>query len=115
MEGAIHNPHGKPVEELSTIFGFNNGGSSGFYFAQLLADDGMGMGSHICSDEGFMPGDLGTLPGYREDRHEGFRRAYPDGYRMEWVPSTEMAKHEKFQAALKLAKEKYEAAQKESP
>lgn len=82
---AVFNPHGKPIEELPVIYGFNNGGSPGWYSAELLAQDGTGLGGHICSHEGYMEHDLGILEGTRADRHEGFRKHYPDGYRMEFV------------------------------
>jgi hypothetical protein len=90
MEGkrnAVYNPHNKPVNELPFIFGFNNGGSLGFMHAQLIAQNGPGLGSHLCSSEAYMPADLGILEGTRADRHEGFREHYPDGYRMLFVPS----------------------------
>jgi len=83
---AIHNPHGKPLEDLPVIYGFNNGGSVvGFLDARLLAEDGTLLGSHACSSEAYMPHDLGILEGSRPDRHETFRKHYPDGYRMEFV------------------------------
>lgn len=85
MNMAIYNPQNKPVDQLPVIYGFNNGGSPGFMYACLIAEDGAGMGSHMCSSEGYMPGDLGCLEGSRPDRHEGFREHYPDGYRMEFV------------------------------
>ena len=111
MEFHVHNPHNKPVEELPVIYGFNNGGSPGWYYGQLLSADGMGLGSHLCSHEGFMPGDLGCLSGSRPDRHESFREHYPDGYRMEFVPSPEMDGHSGLQAAMKLGRELYEQSQ----
>lgn len=82
---AIFNPHNKPIAELPVIYGFNNGGSPGWMSACLLAEDGTGLGSHICSDEGYMEHDLGILEGSRPDRHETFRAHYPDGYRMEFI------------------------------
>lgn len=82
MEYAIYNPNNKPVEELPVIYGFNNGGNYGMMHAQLIAEDGTAMGSHLCSSEGYMLGDLGILEGTRPDRHEGFKKHYPDGYRM---------------------------------
>lgn len=87
---AIFNPHNKPVDQLPVIYGFNNGGSPGFYYACLLAEDGTSLGSHICSHEGFMYGDLGILEGHRADRHEGFRKHYPEGYRMDFVPEPDV-------------------------
>lgn len=98
---AVYNPNNRDI--LPTIFGFNNGGGAGFMHAQLIAEDGTHLGSHLCSSEGYMPADLGILEGTRSDRHEGFRKHYPDGYRMEFVPSSEIDNHERFQAALALA------------
>ena len=96
----IFNPNNVPVEELPVIYGFNNGGSPGWYSAVLLADDGAYMGGHICSDEGYMPHDLGILEGTRPDRHEGFVKHYPDGYRMEFVQTGDIKDHEGLRAAI---------------
>jgi len=68
MDVEIFNPHNKPLEELPTIYGFNNGGGREWLHAQLIDERGYLMGSHICSSEGFMPGDLGILKGTRKDR-----------------------------------------------
>lgn len=87
---AIYNPNGLPVESLPVIFGFNNGGSPGWYSAQLLAEDGTSLGGHICSHEGYMRHDLGIIEGTRPDRHEGFRKHYPEGYRMAFVAYDEV-------------------------
>lgn len=97
--GAIYNPHNKPVEELPVIYGFNNGGAPGWYSGCLIAESGHGLGGHVCSDEGYMPHDLGILEGSRPDRHEGFREHYPDGYRMEFIPMTEVRGHAGLDAA----------------
>ena len=67
---AVFNPHHKPLEELPVIWGFNNGGSPGWYDAELLSDDGEFLGAHICSAEAYMPHDLGIVEGSRPDRHE---------------------------------------------
>ena len=83
---AVYNPKGLPVGELPFIYGFNNGGHRGWYSAQLISQDGHWLGSHCCSDEGYMPADLGVLEGTRPDRHERFRQHYPDGYRMVFIP-----------------------------
>lgn len=83
---AVFNPHNKPIEELPVIYGFNNGGSTGWYSAVAIAEDGNALGGHICSDEGYMPHDLGIIEGARMDRHEeSYRVHYPDGYRMDFV------------------------------
>lgn len=101
----VFNPHAKPMQELPVIYGFNNGGVSGWLNAVLIAEDGTDMGGHICSSEAYMPADLGIIEG-RDDRHEGFRQHYPDGYRMEFVPYANLAGH----AALNLALERYDVA-----
>jgi len=91
---AVYNPHSKPVNELPVIYGFNNGGSPGWYSADLMAEDGTYMGGHVCSHEGYMLHDLGIIEDTRPDRHEDFKRHYPDGYRMAWVPTTDVRTHE---------------------
>lgn len=105
MEGkrnAVYNPLEKSIEELPVIYGFNNGGNPTFLAAVLIAEDGVCLGSHICSHENYMPHDLGILEGTRPDRHERFRKHYPDGYRMEFIPSEELEGHEKFNKAIEL-------------
>jgi len=97
---AVFNPHDKPVEELPVIFGFNNGGEPGWFSAVLLAEDGTWLGGHICSAEGYMPHDLGVLEGTRPDRHERFRKHYPDGYRMVFVPYDDVRSHEGLQRTI---------------
>jgi len=102
---AIFNPHNKPEVELPVIYGFNNGGAPGWMYAQLIAEDGTPLGSHICSSEAYMPADLGILEGTREDRHHNdFQKHYPDGYRMEFVNHENVPTHEKLAAAFRLNK-----------
>lgn len=96
---AVHNPHNRAIEELPVIYGFNNGGSTGFMSACLLAEDGTGMGGHICSSEGYMPHDLGVIEGSRPDRHQSFAEHYPDGYRMDFVPASQVLSHPGLSAA----------------
>jgi hypothetical protein len=96
----MFNPHGKPVEELSVIYGFNNGGSSGWYSAVLISEDGVQLGGHICSHECYMRHDLGIMEGTRPDRHETFRNHYPNGYRMEFVGYSDLQGHKGLNDAL---------------
>jgi hypothetical protein len=113
MEGrpiAVHNPHGRPVDELPIIYGFNNGGSPGWFSAALLAEDGTGLGGHVCSHEGYMPNDLGILEGCRPDRHEEFRKHYPDGYRMAFVSYGDVREHAGLNEAFRLNQEQAAAA-----
>lgn len=102
----VYNPNERPLHELPVIYGFNNGGSPGFYSAQLLSEKGEDLGGHLCSDEGYMRADLGILEGSAVYRHELFRKKYPNGYRMEFVPSNEIKNHYKIQNIFKLAQEK---------
>lgn len=113
---AFYNPHDKPLDELPTIWGFNNGGNYGFMHAQLIAQDGMGLGNHLCSHEGYMRHDIGILEGSRPDRHEDFQKHYPDGYKMEFIPSEDVKTHEGLEEAYRLNKilaEEAEAKEKE--
>ena len=96
---AVFNPHGKSIEELPVIYGFNNGGAPGWYNGVLMAEDGHCLGEHCCSDEGYMPHDLGILEGSRADRHKEFTKHYPDGYRMDFVSGTQVRSHEGLAAA----------------
>ena len=105
MEGkgnALFNPNNKPFNELPVIYGFNNGGSAECMHAVLIAEDGTCLGGHTCSSEGYMRHDLGILEGTRPDRHETFKKHYPDGYRMVFVPSDDIKSHEKLNTAFVL-------------
>lgn len=96
---AVYNPKDLPVADLPVIYGFNNGGSSRFLHAQLIAEDGTGLGSHSCSDEGYMECDLGILEGTAPNRHEGFQKHYPDGYQMQFVKSEDITGHKELNLA----------------
>jgi hypothetical protein len=97
---AVHNPHGKPMDQLPVIYGWNNGGGSGWFKGCLVAEDGTWLGAHICSDEAYMLADLGIVEGSRPDRHEGFREHYPNGYRMQFVRYVDARSHVGLTAAL---------------
>jgi len=98
---AAYNPHGKPLDELPLIYGFNNGGPAGWMSAVAMAEDGTVLGGHLCSAEGYMPRDLGVLEGSRPDRHaESYAVHYPDGYRMTFIPSLEVKSCEGLMAAI---------------
>lgn len=106
LKVAIYNPRNKPVRNLPVIYGFNNGSyGPGMFSAVLLAEDGKDMGGHLCSSEAYMPADLGVLEGTRPDRHEGFRKHYPNGYRMEFIGSDFIDDHKGLLAAISLANE----------
>jgi hypothetical protein len=110
MEGkgfAVYNPNNLPLDQLPVIYGFNNGGYPGWLSAVALAEDGTVLGGHCCSNEGYMPHDLGILEGTRLDRHEeSYRPHYPNGYRMEFVSSEDFSQHDKLKAAISRHQEK---------
>ena len=106
---AVYNPQNKALAELPVIYGFNNGGSKGWMDAALIAEDGTALGGHLCSSEAYMPHDLGILEGSRPDRHEGFAKHYPGGYRMEFVSYSDVNQHEKLNKAFDLHRQKNEA------
>ena len=108
---AVFNPKDKAFSDLPIIYGFNNGGSAGWWSAQLIAEDGMGLGGHLCSAEGYMLHDLGILEGTRPDRHENFKEHYPDGYRMEFVGYNDVREHEGITAAIAKNTEQAKAAE----
>lgn len=108
------NPNNIPSEDLPTIYGFNNGGSAGFMDAVLMAEDGGYLGGHLCSHEGFMPGDLGIRKGSRPDRHEDFRNHYPHGYQMEFVRSENIGSHAGLTAAIAANKKALDASEASS-
>lgn len=98
----VFNPHDKSIEELPVIIGFCNGGQLGWMEGVLIAQDGTILGGDICSSEAYMPHDLGILEGCRNDRHEEFKKHYPDGYRMEFVSHAKASTHEGLHAAMQL-------------
>jgi hypothetical protein len=101
----VYNPKNLPIDQLPVIYGFNNGGGYGFMSAVAIAEDGTLLGGHCCSEEGYMYGDLGILKGTREDRHqESYQKHYPDGYRMDFVPSTDIKTHVALNKAFELNK-----------
>lgn len=97
----VFNPHEKEVLQLPVIYGYNAGGQPGWYYGQLVGENGEGLGGHICSTERWMLYDLGILPGTRPDRHETFRLFYPDGYRMEFVSNAELDNNDGWKEAFR--------------
>lgn len=110
--GAIFNPHNKPLEDLPRIMAFNNTkGRSDWNSCLAMAEDGHVLGSHFCSHEGYAPHDLGVLEGTRDDRHkESYQVHYPDGYVMEFVRGENVESHAKLMEAFERNKRLGEAA-----
>jgi hypothetical protein len=88
----FYNPLGKPISELPSIYGFSNGGGGWGIMAQLITQDGVPIGTHICSAFHFMYGDL-AITNPLSSRHESFREYYPDGYQLEMVIDEGKATH----------------------
>ena len=88
--------------EKNKIYCFSNvvGGGDGIAYA--MAEDGTVLGSHWCSHEYYVPNDLGVIEGSRPDRHEDYKKHYPNGYEMEFVRSNEAENHKGLQKAFEL-------------
>jgi hypothetical protein len=74
------------VSDKHIIYGFVNGGGSYGVLVEALSDEGLFLAQHACSSEGFGPHDIGATSDWK---HEHYRRAYPDGYEVVWVPRSE--------------------------
>lgn len=87
---------------LPKIYCFSNvvGGGDGIAYA--MAEDGTILGSHWCSHECYVPNDLGAIEGKRLDRHESYKKHYPNGYEMEFVPARDVLTHKGMQKAFEL-------------
>ena len=82
------------------IYCFSNVVGGGEGEAVAISEDGAVLGSHWCSHEYYVSGDLGVEEGSRPDRHETYAKYYPDGYEMEFVPSKDVEKHEGLRQAI---------------
>lgn len=76
------------METKPKIYCFSNVQGGGDGIAYAMAEDGTVLGSHWCSHEAYVPGDLGVDEGSRPDRHKGYAEHYPSGYEMEFVPAS---------------------------
>ena len=87
---------------MNKIYCFSNvvGGGDGIAYA--MGDDGQVLGSHWCSCEFYVPGDLGVKEGSRPDRHETYSKHFPNGYEMEFVRSSDIETHEGLKEAFRL-------------
>lgn len=98
----VFNPSERPLAELPAVYAFSNvvGGGDGIAYA--MAADGNVLGSHWCSNEGYVPADLAVVDGWMSDRHEEYRKHYPDGYRMEFVRAADVKNHPGLTEAFRL-------------
>lgn len=84
------------------IYCFSNVRGGGDGIAYAIAEDGTVLGSHWCSHEIYVPGDLGVTEGSRPDRHKAYAEHYPDGYEMEFVPARDVLSHPGLSEAVRL-------------
>ena len=93
---------------LPKIYCFSNvvNGKEGIAYA--LAEDGTLLGSHWCSHESYVLYDLGVKEDSRPDRHEDYKKHYPDGYEMEFVPAKDVLTHEGLMKAFELNQQQVE-------
>ena len=84
------------------IYCFSNTPDGGDGIAYAMAEDGTVLGSHYCSHEGYVPGDLGVTKGSRPDRHKTYAEHFPGGYEMEFVPASDVEVHDGLKIALEL-------------
>lgn len=88
---------------MKKIYGFNNGGSPGWYTALALSEDGQVLASHVCSADFYMPHDLG-MNGQSDWKHDVYNKALGEGqWQTEFVPRDRISKHEGLQAAIRRA------------
>jgi hypothetical protein len=88
------------------IFVFSSVKDGGDGLAYAMAQDGHVLASHWCSNELFVPQDLGDDRVKNDpQRAELYAKHYPDGYEIEFIKAADLDEHEGFQAAFKLNQE----------
>lgn len=87
---------------MNKIYCFSNAVGGGDGIAYAMAEDGTVLGSHWCSSEYFVPNDLGVNEGSRLDRHEDYKKHYPNGYIMEFVRARDALTHTGLSEAFRL-------------
>lgn len=93
-------------ERKGKIYIFDNSPNGDqWHHAVALAEDGHGLGSHICSHPAYIPYDMGITS---ERKREEYRAHYPDGYELILTTATSP----EVQAAYKLNQELFAAKEK---
>ena len=67
----------------------SGGMRAGDVIGYALCEDGTNLASHLCSDEYYVPHDMGM--GDSIWKHETYDKHYPDGYELVWVGEIEKA------------------------
>ena len=89
---------------MDKIYCFSNVKGGGDGEALAMAADGVVLGSHWCSHEGYIRHDLVDDNGFRSDLQKAYADHYPDGYEAELIPHADIDGHEGLQAAFALNK-----------
>ena len=87
---------------MNKIYCFSNVVGGGYGIAYAIGDDGTILGSHCCSHESYVQNDLGVSEGSRPDRHKTYKKHFPNGYEMEFIPSDKVKAHEGIKEAFRL-------------
>lgn len=77
-------------DEKPKVYCFSTARDGGAGTAFGLAEDGTVLAHHGCSDESFVPGDLGST----SHNCAKYEAHYPDGFAVEFVSAARIAKHE---------------------
>ena len=97
------------AKETPKIYGFVNGGSSGWYSVEALTEDGVFLAGHCCSHPAYGPHDIGVTSDWH---HESYRKYYPDGFEVVWIEDAKTDERLKAAHAKHLAMTKEEYAAK---
>jgi hypothetical protein len=89
------------------IFAFSSVVGGGDGIALAMAEDGTVVDSHYCSNEAWVPHDLGVTCDWH---HEEYKKHYPDGFEMEFVRAADVESHAGLIAAFALNQKQAEAA-----
>ena len=81
------------------IYAFSNTMEGGESEAIAMAEDGEVVSSHWCSNECWVPHDLGVTSDWH---HEAYKEKYPDGFEVEFIKARDVDAHEGLQKAVAL-------------
>jgi hypothetical protein len=91
---------------MPKIYCFTTSATGGQGQAYAIAEDGTILATHWCSEEFYVPNDLGVTPGgMGTSKHRLYEMHYPEGYDMEFV-SVRDSRHEGLRVALDILNRK---------
>jgi len=86
---------------MNKIYCFLNTVNNESGVAYAISDTGLVLGTHCCSEDAYVPHDLGVDEGARPDRLETYAKYFPNGYEMEFIPNDRVENHRGLQEAIK--------------